>query len=549
MTSSTDNIPGQSLLGYLYNVFTCRYANYQDQYSLCAIDGLNQDVKTTYAQTCKANNQTYDLPTGLQYSDDQTMGYGSTAEGASRASYQSNLSARASLKVQYGLFTGSVNAAYGSEITTNQQDFYINVFDVWSYYLLDFNVQDVDTSTTDIQSTDSYFCLSKELYSAFTAIDINDSSGQSALDWFNNNGTHVLTGIIMGGQASYSMYGAQSNFDSESDFDVNAKAKYSGMTGSAAFSGQVSGATSDKEAAVMANESVLVSGGSTSSMTNMLNDPSSENYTTWSQTVPSNLAWIDYSGDGLTPVWEFCPDSNIATYLENVFNQLCGVSTFETPHTTTTECKDGTVDWNSSPNQDHTLSWSAPNASEVMVGFGGNINNDNHFHCMIVISYNVNTGEYNTYYGGGADESTKFEAFYMVPQGYVITGIGLSEGDHNLYHLSVWYQKLKLIDQSNPSEYLDSSVHLWSGSQHSAQTVELDNLPTSGLGWSNGGSTNTANLQRYYQPASGNQYIISGIKAHCSSNSNSQKHGFDFLEITQGTLSISESVLGLRKSS
>ena len=153
---------------------------------------------------------------------------------------------------------------------------------------------------------------------------------------------------------------------------------------------------------------------------------------------------------------------------------------------------------------------------------------------MVIISYSLSRDEYNVYYLGGANASTSWEAFYMAPTGYVITGLGVGEKSKTFEHLAVWYQKLNR--QNMAATFLDTSEpHNWmGGSPSSSKKINPASLPLHGSGWCHGGEASTENLQLYYQPPTGQQYVINGVQL-CSSN---EQNGFINLVITQAKLEV-----------
>ncbi len=531
---STGQMPGTDILGHTFNAITGDYAIRDDLYALIAINGI-QNPKSEQTKTNDADGQDYEVPQGISYVPDQASMVGSTAAGASKSSFTSDLSAKASIDARYGLYQGSVDAAYGSQITANSEEYYLTTFDTWSYYNLGLSLTDVDISTTDLESTDKDFCLSRDMQAAFDTLEV-DGSGSNATEFFRAYGTHVVTGIIMGGQCRYWAYGAQSDFKDENEFNVNAEAKYDSLTGSAAFSAEVGGSSTTEESSVESQTSIEAYGGSAETQSELRSDPSDEDYQAWGNSVADNLAWIDYQGGGVSAVWELCNDAEKREYLESVFGQLYGSRSysFETYDQIITQCRDGTKPWNSDPS--HVQSWVSGNNNQVIVGFGGNINSNKHLNKMIIITYDVVTGEYLTNYTGGGDADTKWDAFYMAPEGSVITGIGMSQKSKDFSKLYVWYQKLALADQSGV--YLDSEISSWPGSSGSPAKVNNKNLPA-GTGWCADGATEDyRDLQRYYQPEASNQYAMSGIAANSSDNNN----GFNYLVIYQDLLHLSNTV-------
>lgn len=534
-TSSTNFMPGVSTLGHTFNAITSDYAIQDDLNPLIAIDGI-LNSSNCQTQTNNADAQQYEVPQGVQYLAVQSSMKGTTAQGKSKSSYALELAVNASIDARYGMYQGSVDASYGKEVTATNQTYYLTTFDTWSYYNLGLSLTDVDTATTDLKATNKNFCVSAQMQDAFAGLEV-DTSGRNAYDFFISYGTHVLMGIVMGGQCRYSAYGSEEDFESEQNFNVNAEAKYSSLTKSAAFSTDIAGTSTSKQSAIQSQTSVTVFGGSPDSIAGLQDNPSSADYTAWSSSICDTLALIDYQAGGVCPVWQLCIDAQKSAYLKSVFGQLYNSTgyTFESYGQHGRNCINGIETWNSDP--DNSKSWVSGNESEAMVGFGGNINSDKHIGKLIIITYDFVSGNYITYYAGDGDADTKWEAFYMAPTGCTITGIGMSQSGKAFSSLYVWYQQFQFADQTGL--YLDSEVSTWQGSTGPATKVNLGDLQA-GSGWCQTGTSDVDQLQRYYQPKQGNQEFLNGIKINCSNKVN----GFNYLEIYQAQLQISSAVVG-----
>ena len=526
---------GLDLLGHTFNAITDDYAMQDDLYPLVAINGID-DPKNTHTVTSDANDEDYEIPVGVSYTGSQPSNLGTTTQGDTKSSYSSSLSASASIDARYGLYSGSVDASYGTEVTSTNEEYYLTTFDSWSYYDLGLSLTDVDVTTTDLEATDKDFCLTADMQAAFDGLEVDDS-GRNAKDFFTSYGTHVLIGVAIGGQCRYSMYGSQYDFESEQEFNVNAEAEYSSLTGSAAFATEIDGKDTSEESSVQSQTSIQVLGGSAETRADLSSDPSSDDYKAWEESIAENLAWIDYQSGGVSGIWALCDDPDKSSYLEAAFGQLYGSDgySFETYDLQVTQCTDGNKTWNSDPN--HNQSWTAGNETEVIVGFGGNINSDKHVGKLIIITYDLVSGDYATHYTGGGDPDTKWEAFYMAPTGSAITGIGMSQASKDWSYLHVWYQKLQLADQNGV--FLDPEISEWTGSSGDSRIVDPAALPA-GSGWCADGSSTVDQLQRYFRPDEGNTYVLTGIDVNCSNSVN----GFNYLTINQELLRLDDSVTG-----
>lgn len=529
--SSTNFPPGIQALGRLFNAIEGAYTSLNEAY---AVSGLQSDANTTQIHPEYDPSKTYDIPQSVNFDDFQTNAVGKVETGTSTSSYQSMLATSAQVSAKYGAYSGSVSASWSDTVTATEEEYYATTFDSWSLYTLGFSYHNVDLNTTNPADSSTGLCISPELQSGFDNL-VGDKTGSSAIKFFNEYGTHILTGMVVGGQARQDYQGSQSDFTDQEEFQVSVEAKYDSTVGSATFENTTSGANTKSESKVQTNESLDIIGGSTATIDNLTNNPSSDAYSAWNQSIPDYPAFIDYTPDGGTiPVWMLCADSSKQNYLKSVFNQLYGETPLSTYNKVAVDCKDGSIDWIESPGAP-TRSWNATNTDEVLVGIGGNIDSDEHLAKMIVVSYSLSRDEYNVYYIGGADEDTKWEAFYMAPPGYVITGFGVARKSDHFEYLYVWYQQLNRQNLDNT--YLESDIQSWSGGNPSdSKKIDPKSLPAHGSGWCHGGQSSVADkeLQRYFQPANGQQQVITGVEL-CSSNGN---HGFVKMVITQASLRV-----------
>lgn len=527
--SSTNFPPGLSALGKLFNAITGSYTSVNETYG---ISGLQSDTNTTPVHPEYKPSLTYDIPRSVNFEDYQVSAVGKMETGTSISSYQSMLAVSAQVSAGYAAYSGSVSGSWSDTVTATKEEYFATAFDTWSLYKLGFSVHDVDLTTTDYNNSPTGLCISPELQHGFDLL-VTDTSGTNAMTFFDLYGTHILTGMVVGGQTRQDYQGSQSSFTDEQDFQVCAGAKYDAGIGSAAFESTTSGASTKHESSVQSYESITVIGGSTSSMQNLRSHPSPESYAAWSDTVPTYPAFIDYIPDGGTiPVWLLCTDAAKRNYLQNVFNQLYGHTPLSTYDGRTIDCTKGNLGWIDPPGSP-TRSWNAASPDEVLVGIGGCIDSHKHLSKMVIVSYSLSRDEYSISYIGGGDADTNWEAFYMAPPGFLITGFGAARDSDNFEHLCVWYQKLNR--QSQNGMFLDGTIYDWmGGSPSGSKKIDPKSLPVHGGGWCHGGNASTGDLQRYFQPTTGQQEVITGVQLYSSND----HHGFVNMKITQAKLRV-----------
>lgn len=527
--SSTTFPPGLDALGRLFNAITGEYAKVSQTY---AVSGLQSTTDTTQVAPEYNSNLTFDIPRNVNFDDFQANAVGRMQTGSSMSSYQSKLAIAAQVGAKYGAYSGSIGGSWSDTVTTANEEYFATAFDSWSLYTLGFSYHDVDLTTTDPASSRTGLCISPELQEGFALLQ-PDTTGTNALHFFNQYGTHLVTGIVVGGQTRQDYQGSQSSFTNEQDFQVSAEAKYDVGVGSAAFNTTTSGANTKHESNVQAYESMTVFGGSITSIDALKGNPSSTTYDAWSETIPALPAFIDYTPDqGTVPIWMLCTDSAKRNYLQNVFHQLYGETPLSTYGGTSVDCHSGNLTWIDPPGSP-VRSWSAGNPDEVLVGIGGSIDDKKHLERMVIVSYSLSRDEYIIHYTGDGKADSTWEAFYMAPKGYVITGFGVARKSTSFEHLYVWYQKLNRQNLDN--QFLESDIHTWmGGSSSSSKKIDPKALPSQGDGWCHGGTAALSDLQRYFQPTAGQQNVITGVQLYSSD----EHGGFVNMKIAQSKLHV-----------
>lgn len=537
---------GMDTLFHGYNVLTSEYPILLNAAS--PGNPLIQPKDPDNTQTVTYNGTDYELPAGVGFQAPVLGILADARSGSSESSYTSQLAASVGVSGSYGMFTGSFEASYGSSVSVDSSYYYTTCIETGEAYTLGFDEGDVDLDNSNPKLN---FEVSEVLSNAFANI-VPDNDGSAAQDFFNTYGTHIISGMIMGGQTNYSMYGSQEDFDSESDFSSSAEAQYCTVSGSAAFDYETSTSTKNVES----QSSLNILGGDTNAASALRaavdTDDAPDAYTAWFNSIPGNEAWYGLTETGgLSLISDFCTIPETKTYLENVYDQLTGVNIV----TSSQNVNDQSVmEWSDSPGatsgdylvnvKDQTTSgstktWSV-NSNELLVGFGGKIDSDKHLAKMVVVTLNTENQEYNAYYFGGSD-STDWEAFCMAPKGSVITGLGMTMKDKSFANLVMFTQGLNLCAQDG--NFLDDTVKVFAASQSDSQNIDFENLPFGTIYAAEAGGNGT-DISYYnrsatpdFPPQDGNQNAITGLSIHSTKNG-TPNNGFDFVTTNFSSLNL-----------
>ena len=535
-TLDDTTLNGMSTLFQGFNVLTSEYPAIINSASqgIALVDAKDPD--NTQSETYLGT--TYEIPVGVSFQSPTLIDTASTVSGAGESDYSSQMAASVGVKGSYGMFSASVEASYGSSVSMESSYYYATCIETGETYTLGFSEGDVDL---DGSNSSLNFEVAAALQQAFTDLETDDD-GTNAQNFFNEWGTHIISGIVMGGQTSYSMYGSTSDFSTSQDFSSSAEASYCTVSGSASFSESSSSSTEDVES----QASMSIVGGDSTANANLMaavgTDDASDYYTAWFESIPGNEAWYGFTDTGgLFLISDLCTIADTQAYLEDVFNQLTGVdvvipssnvndqSTMLYSDSPGATSDDYLVDITDQSESGTTQIWEA-NSNEVLVGIGGIIDSDHHLYKMVVITLNMENQEYNNYFFGDGDSSTSWQAFGMAPEGSVITGFGLTQQSKSLSDLILFTQEVQLTDQNGT--YLDATINEILSEKSDDQEIDFDNLPFGEVFASQGGGSTIQDFNRSatlnFPPDSGNTLVISGFSAN-STNNDTPNDGFDYL--------------------
>jgi hypothetical protein len=451
--SATDSqgSAGTNLLGFGYDIFgtfllspTQKCLNLSDDNSVEVSFG---DYTYYYPAECST---TSDIPAEM-----------SMTEGTSMYSYTKTVNQTYSLGVEYGAFSGSASAEFSSQDSYESETYVGTVSEIYNGYGV--KIQ------TDISEWESSGLLESSFKLALLAVANSlTSEGQNSdtltatLDFFNQYGSYIVTGVIVGGACSYSAYSSTETVSSINSFSTQMEASYSYLTGSASYEEQYE----ENKSTQYSSSSLEIKGGDPTG----LDLTNSQDFATWSSTISANPDVLDFyrtSGaninQGIVPVWDVLDKSlhqqQAAQALEDAFYYLYRFTRSNEP---VKYVADGDYNYD---DRSYCCQWQSSDPYEVVVGFAAKLKSDGmHFRCIAVKVYNFETEAtqwYTEYYKGdksnrsGVSQTIDYDDFDCVSEidvnsvtenwadnKCVVTGIGLRKHDNEIHNCMLYVQDL-----------------------------------------------------------------------------------------------------------
>lgn len=534
MTQYATKLPGLSLLGWSYDI-RGEIAS-ADSTLKCVIPSLNTFMNTNIDPDSTTTSGTsfitigsssYCYPTTCSV-DVGTSSQSYTVYGSSFSDYASSYGGHFGISGKYGAFSGSLSMDFSNSARSTSDYQYYSIFDRAQYWMV--RVTDPSSLTLDSSFSSALNDTTTTTSGAYTT---------DAKTLFNTWGTHIVTGVIVGGTRMANYYSSTKTYTTEQSFSGHANAKYNSMVGSVRMDASGYSDDSSTEQNVLSETSETIVGGNVALT----------NWDDWAATVPTYPAVVDFIGDGdltdgstgLIPIWELCTDATRQTYLQEQFESLYQLSWVQSDivmHYAPTS--DQRTNWNSSSptsasegtSQANLLSfrldydlaaaqlskngWSLPSGSSslytlVISGFGARVDKKGHVTRIAVQVTDVNTGTTQWYSKGDTTtyNQTNFELQMSAPSGMILTGLGVREQDNNLQNMGLYYQTLD--DSAKSQCYLGTNIN---------------------AGYlSRSGSTGTfTGFEQNYNPGTNNTYALVGIEVKCAPGK------FDTLNVLQAKL-------------
>lgn len=243
----------------------------------------------------------------------QSQSYLSTTVGQDIQSYQSNLAANVNISGSYNFFSGSISTDFSEHNIYKSENSFSRTHQSVSTWSLQVTVN----------SSIRGFLRSDFIYD----LDNLVTSDDSCKNFFTKYGSHLLTGIVLGGRAMRTASTNKYSVDRSYSLDITAREACKFASGSvdaeerARYNNAVSSfeSNSDVFESVIGGDPVLAAAVFDSKV-----NSDGNSFSAWATSVAKQPALIDFIGNSLTPIWELCAqDGNgpqIRSALQNYFN-------------------------------------------------------------------------------------------------------------------------------------------------------------------------------------------------------------------------------------
>jgi hypothetical protein len=212
--------------------------------------------------------------------------------GTTISEYASSLGISVGLEAGYMYFSGSVKTNFSKE------RYEYDSYSFATYHILSNKYQLRLPTDWDVADLKPYLTTQAKT-------KLNNSS-VAATEIFNTYGTHVLTGLVVGARADYSVSGRTRDIKQGVSVGVYAEASFS--KGFVSGSLNTSVVTQDEFNLFASNmeEHLEVYGGDSELGHNII---SKNDYDAWISSIPKKMVFCNYAQNGLIPIWEFCDDA------------------------------------------------------------------------------------------------------------------------------------------------------------------------------------------------------------------------------------------------
>ncbi|MBG0859417.1 MAG: hypothetical protein IQL11_07925, partial [Bacteroidales bacterium] len=268
--------------------------------------GSGYDVFDKFADEAKVREHVLDYnklnTDGLIEKKDLEQSKFQTTSGTSISQYASSLGVSVGLEGSYMFFSGSVTTNFSRERYEYDSYSFATYHCIINKYQLKL--------PTDWDAKDL-----KPYLTSQAKIKLNDPN-EPAANIFNIYGTHVLTGVVVGGRLDYNISGRTRDVKTGVSVGVYAEASFSKGLGSGSINTSVISQQEYDQFESHMEKRLEVYGGDSELGQHII---SKNDYDAWINSIPNKLVFCNYAQNGLIPVWEFCDDASRKAQLEAAY--------------------------------------------------------------------------------------------------------------------------------------------------------------------------------------------------------------------------------------
>jgi len=298
MNVSDNVLPGVEAIGAAYNPFL-EYAS-ADSITVQIFDWSKAGTKQV------SFNSKYTIPTPVDAQQADTSYY-TNSSGSSIDKFQSNLANTGSISGGYNFFSGSLSVEYSAQSLAQSKNEFTRTQQTISLWSLRLAV------TTDLRQylRDDFL----------TYLDNMPLTNAAAEEFFNTYGSHILTGIVMGGRAVLASATNKQTVDRSYSIDVVAQASYKGLIG------QLNAEDKLKYQQSMNNFSYFseinhhaVGGDGVKALSAF---EGKEGFDSWKASVGESPDFINFvSANPITGIWRLCKTQEQSLFLKGYYDKV-----------------------------------------------------------------------------------------------------------------------------------------------------------------------------------------------------------------------------------
>lgn len=281
-----NTLPGVSIIGAGYDPF----AGYASPHYVVDVNIFNW--KDAPQDTFTYLGKTYKKPAAvgaIAYSDSSS----SNIVGADIQSYQEKLGASVKVDGSYSFFSGSISTEFGSESLTKSEYEFSRFQESIGTWALDLTL---DSKIREL--------LNETFRTELDGLDTSDTD--ACQDFFRRYGSHILTGVVLGGRALRTASTNKYTVDKKYDLSVTAEEafRFAIAQVSAEEKAQYLSAVSSFNTNSSVNQNTI--GGNPELGDGVFNGQNST-FAQWSKSVIEDPVFVEFTAvNPFTPIWELC---------------------------------------------------------------------------------------------------------------------------------------------------------------------------------------------------------------------------------------------------